>query len=107
MGGLGGRVSPPGVRRRKAPDLFMAAEMTPRIYATGRRHDGRARLRGCALRHEDDAMTERAAGATEATRPARAEQARVLVVDDQRNMRATTALLLRDAGYAVAEAEDG
>jgi two-component system, NtrC family, response regulator HydG len=33
--------------------------------------------------------------------------ARVLVVDDQRNMRATTALLLRDAGYAVAEAEDG
>src|SRR5574340_1093103 len=33
--------------------------------------------------------------------------AKVLVVDDQRNMRATTALLLREAGYAVAEAEDG
>ncbi|HET9596120.1 MAG TPA: sigma-54 dependent transcriptional regulator [Anaeromyxobacteraceae bacterium] len=33
--------------------------------------------------------------------------ARILVVDDQRNMRATTALLLRDAGYAVVEAEDG
>jgi two-component system, NtrC family, response regulator HydG len=33
--------------------------------------------------------------------------ARVLVVDDQRNMRATTALLLREAGYVVAEAEDG
>jgi two-component system response regulator HydG len=36
-----------------------------------------------------------------------AAPAKVLVVDDQRNMRATTALLLRDAGYAVAEAEDG
>ncbi len=32
---------------------------------------------------------------------------KVLVVDDQRNMRATTAMLLRDAGYAVSEAEDG
>ncbi len=32
---------------------------------------------------------------------------RVLVVDDQKNMRATTAILLRQAGYAVAEAEDG
>jgi two-component system, NtrC family, response regulator HydG len=52
-------------------------------------------------------MSERAAGAPEATRPAVVAQARVLVVDDQRNMRATTALLLRDAGYAVAEAEDG
>ncbi|MFL5274005.1 MAG: sigma-54-dependent transcriptional regulator, partial [Anaeromyxobacteraceae bacterium] len=52
-------------------------------------------------------MNEPAAGASEPTRPAAAAQARVLVVDDQRNMRATTALLLRDAGYAVAEAEDG
>jgi two-component system, NtrC family, response regulator HydG len=52
-------------------------------------------------------MSERAAGAPEATPPAVVAQARVLVVDDQRNMRATTALLLRDAGYAVAEAEDG
>ena len=33
--------------------------------------------------------------------------AKVLVVDDQRNMRATTAILLREAGYAVTEAEDG
>ena len=33
--------------------------------------------------------------------------AKVLVVDDQRNMRATTAIVLRDAGYTVAEAEDG
>ena len=33
--------------------------------------------------------------------------AKVLVVDDQRNMRATTAIVLREAGYAVAEAEDG
>jgi two-component system, NtrC family, response regulator HydG len=32
---------------------------------------------------------------------------KVLVVDDQRNMRATTALVLRQAGYDVAEAEDG
>ncbi len=32
---------------------------------------------------------------------------KVLVVDDQRNMRATTAIVLRDAGYVVAEAEDG
>ena len=32
---------------------------------------------------------------------------KVLVVDDQKNMRATTALVLRQAGYEVAEAEDG
>ncbi|HYV49353.1 MAG TPA: sigma-54 dependent transcriptional regulator [Myxococcaceae bacterium] len=32
---------------------------------------------------------------------------RVLVVDDQRNMRATTAMLLRAAGYEVLEAGDG
>jgi two-component system response regulator HydG len=32
---------------------------------------------------------------------------KVLVVDDQRNMRATTAILLRVAGHEVAEAEDG
>jgi len=32
---------------------------------------------------------------------------KVLVVDDQKNMRATTAIVLRDAGYVVAEAEDG
>ncbi len=32
---------------------------------------------------------------------------KVLVVDDQKNMRATTALVLRQAGYEVAEAEGG
>ncbi len=32
---------------------------------------------------------------------------RVLVVDDQRNMRATTAILLRQAGHSVEEAESG
>jgi len=42
-------------------------------------------------------------------RLARAEPAggRVLVVDDQRNMRATTAIVLRSAGHTVDEAEDG
>src|SRR5438309_7593728 len=32
---------------------------------------------------------------------------RVLIVDDQRNMRTTTALVLRQAGYDAAEAESG
>jgi len=32
---------------------------------------------------------------------------RILVVDDQRNMRVTTAIVLRQAGYQVAEAENG
>jgi two-component system response regulator HydG len=32
---------------------------------------------------------------------------KVLVVDDQKNMRATTAIVLRQAGHAVDEAEDG
>ncbi len=32
---------------------------------------------------------------------------KVLVVDDNRNMRATTAMVLRQAGHAVEEAEDG
>jgi DNA-binding NtrC family response regulator len=36
-----------------------------------------------------------------------ASTVRILVVDDQRNMRATTALLLRTAGYDVQEAADG
>jgi two-component system response regulator HydG len=53
-------------------------------------------------------MSEPVAGAAgEEPRAPSSQPARVLVVDDQRNMRATTALLLRDAGYAVAEAEDG
>jgi two-component system response regulator HydG len=43
-----------------------------------------------------------------AERPDRGEpRGKVLVVDDQRNMRATTAIVLRAAGHAVAEAEDG
>src|ERR1700753_1539879 len=33
--------------------------------------------------------------------------ARVLVVDDQRNMRTTLSLMLRDAGYEVEDAADG
>src|SRR5512138_2286576 len=36
-----------------------------------------------------------------------APRGKVLVVDDQRNMRATTAILLRQAGHAVEEAESG
>src|SRR4051794_39350953 len=32
---------------------------------------------------------------------------RLLIVDDQRNMRTTTALVLRQEGYEVAEAESG
>ncbi|HEX9602309.1 MAG TPA: sigma-54 dependent transcriptional regulator [Myxococcales bacterium] len=42
-----------------------------------------------------------------APRAAAAPAARVLIVDDQRNMRTTTALVLRQAGYDVAEAESG
>ena len=34
-------------------------------------------------------------------------KARILIVDDQRNMRTTTALVLRQAGYEVLEAESG
>jgi len=36
-----------------------------------------------------------------------AARARILIVDDQRNMRTTTALVLRQAGYQVGEAESG
>jgi two-component system response regulator HydG len=39
--------------------------------------------------------------------PLAAGGGKILVVDDQKNMRATTAIVLRDAGYSVAEAEDG
>src|SRR5712672_2339296 len=39
--------------------------------------------------------------------PSASPTARVLIVDDQRNMRTTTALVLRQAGYDVAEAESG
>src|SRR5438874_492101 len=42
-----------------------------------------------------------------AYRPPIAPRARILIVDDQRNMRATTALVLRQAGYEVIEAESG
>ena len=37
----------------------------------------------------------------------RAQGGKVLVVDDQKNMRATTAIVLRQAGHSVDEAEDG
>ncbi|HVI17997.1 MAG TPA: response regulator, partial [Gaiellales bacterium] len=39
--------------------------------------------------------------------PAAEPRPRILIVDDQRNMRTTTALLLRAQGYEVAEAESG
>ncbi len=39
--------------------------------------------------------------------PASAAGGKVLVVDDQKNMRATTAIVLRSAGHVVEEAEDG
>ncbi|RKG84584.1 sigma-54-dependent transcriptional regulator [Corallococcus terminator] len=42
---------------------------------------------------------------TDATTPI--PRGRILVVDDQRNMRATTAMLLRDDGYTVSEAATG
>jgi len=42
-----------------------------------------------------------------APRAAAAPAPRVLIVDDQRNMRTTTALVLRQAGYDVAEADSG
>ena len=35
------------------------------------------------------------------------EMAKILVVDDQRNMRTTLAMMLRGAGYEVDEAENG
>jgi two-component system, NtrC family, response regulator HydG len=41
------------------------------------------------------------------TAPPAPPASRVLIVDDQRNMRTTTALVLRQAGYDVAEAESG
>jgi two-component system response regulator HydG len=45
----------------------------------------------------------------EVRRPSRPEApgGKVLVVDDQKNMRATTAIVLRQAGHVVEEAEDG
>ncbi len=52
-------------------------------------------------------MSELATPGAPGDRALASDAARVLVVDDQRNMRATTALVLREAGYAVAEAEDG
>jgi len=39
--------------------------------------------------------------------PTQARPARILVVDDQKNMRATTALMLSHEGYAVEQAGDG
>jgi two-component system response regulator HydG len=43
----------------------------------------------------------------EASQPASPPSERILVVDDQRNMRATTAMLLRAEGYEVLEAGGG
>src|SRR3954447_8821837 len=46
--------------------------------------------------------------ATEAAAPSAPEaRPRILIVDDQRNMRTTTALLLRQHGYDVADADSG
>jgi two-component system, NtrC family, response regulator HydG len=42
-----------------------------------------------------------------ATTEAQPPRPRILIVDDQRNMRTTTALVLRQGGYEVAEAESG
>jgi two-component system response regulator HydG len=42
-----------------------------------------------------------------ATRPETGKNVRILVVDDQRNMRTTLSMLLRGAGYEVDEAADG
>jgi len=53
------------------------------------------------------AMSEPAREAPGAPPRPAGQLGKVLVVDDQKNMRATTALVLRDAGYAVVEAEDG
>jgi len=53
-----------------------------------------------------EAAVARASGERTLT-PSSSAPAKVLVVDDQRNMRTTTAILLREAGYAVGEAEDG
>jgi two-component system, NtrC family, response regulator HydG len=39
--------------------------------------------------------------------PGAPQGGKILVVDDQKNMRATTAILLRQAGHVVEEAEDG
>ncbi len=39
--------------------------------------------------------------------PAGTQKSRILIVDDQRNMRTTTALVLRQEGYEVAEVESG
>ena len=54
-------------------------------------------------------MGEPVPEAVEPQRPLRpdAPGGKVLVVDDQKNMRATTAMVLRQAGHVVEEAEDG
>ncbi len=52
-------------------------------------------------------MMEPHVNGVETGRPDPAAVGKVLVVDDQKNMRATTALLLRQAGHSVEEAEDG
>src|SRR5512138_3025727 len=69
-----------------------------------------ARLKTGRRSAEDPgAMSETAAHEPAAEGAARAAPpgGRVLVVDDQKNMRATTAIVLREAGHVVEEAEDG
>jgi two-component system response regulator HydG len=46
-------------------------------------------------------------GTKQSQPPSRQKSIRVLVVDDQRNMRTTLSMLLRSAGHEVDEAEDG
>ncbi len=54
-------------------------------------------------------MAEPIPDGPEAQHPSRPDAVggKVLVVDDQKNMRATTAIVLRQAGHVVEEAEDG
>ncbi len=55
----------------------------------------------------DDTIPGPAAGGHGPARMGASASGKVLVVDDQKNMRATTAIVLRQAGHAVEEAEDG
>src|SRR4030095_9703521 len=54
-----------------------------------------------------DATAVAAAGPAEPMRGAGARLGKILVVDDQRNMRTTLAMMLRGGGFEVEEAADG
>jgi len=54
-----------------------------------------------------DATAVAAAGQAEPVRSAGARLGKILVVDDQRNMRTTLAMMLRGGGFEVEEAADG